>query len=93
MLSTSSDGSSTLSAGTHAIEVDERADCFPQRIDVERVRVVRTEARGDGVRPRFAPQTEHHTEKPWHDKTSWLLLDCVGGRGEQCQVGLISIRG
>jgi hypothetical protein len=52
-----------IRAGAHPIEVDERVDRVPQRIDVERIRLVRTEAWGDDVRPGLAPEAQHQTEK------------------------------
>ena len=58
-----------ISAGAHAIEVDERLDRVTQRIDVERVRLVRTQAVGDDVRPGLvAPEAEHPAEKPTLDE-------------------------
>ena len=53
-----------IRAGAHPIEVDERVDRVPQRIDVERVRLVGTEAWRDDVRPGLAPEAQHQAEKP-----------------------------
>ena len=52
-----------IRAGAHAIEVDERVYRFPQRIDVERVRLVGTEVWCDDVRPGLAPEAQHQAEK------------------------------
>ena len=53
-----------IGAGAHAIEVDERVDRVPQRIDVERVGLVWTEASGDHVHPGLVvPEAQHQVEE------------------------------
>ena len=53
-----------IGAGAHAIKVDERVDRVPQRIDVERVGLVWTEASGDHVHPGLVvPEAQHQVEE------------------------------
>jgi hypothetical protein len=54
-----------ICAGAHTIEIDERPDRVPQGIDVERVRLIRTQVGGDDVGPGLvAPEAQHQAEEP-----------------------------
>src|SRR5215213_10055847 len=55
--------STSVAARTRS-KVDEHVDLVPQRIDVERVGLVWTEASGDHVRPGLAaPEAQHQVEE------------------------------